>query len=192
MLIVFSFLIGVAGSTALSNVAGTIADLFGDRDMAGQAMAMFVASANIGPSLGSPIGEWICDNENLGWRWIYYINIIIGGAYAIIMCFMPETLPRLVIAREAKKLNTVDESEIEVMEAKVSVASELRFVATMTFRIMLTEPIVILLGLYNGFAYGLLFLYLDGVYDVFAVANGLSSIDADLSKSHLPIFKIYS
>lgn len=52
MLIVFSFLIGLAGSTALSNVAGTISDLFGDRDIAGQAMAMFVASANIGPSLG--------------------------------------------------------------------------------------------------------------------------------------------
>lgn len=52
MLIIFSFLIGLAGSTALSNVAGTISDLFGDRDIAGQAMAMFVASANIGPSLG--------------------------------------------------------------------------------------------------------------------------------------------
>jgi hypothetical protein len=29
MLIIFCFLVGVAGSTALSNVAGTIIDLFG-------------------------------------------------------------------------------------------------------------------------------------------------------------------
>lgn len=44
MLIIFMFLIGTAGSTALSNVAGTIADLFGDIDGAGQAMALFVMS----------------------------------------------------------------------------------------------------------------------------------------------------
>jgi hypothetical protein len=36
MLIIFMFLAGTAGSTALSNVAGTIADLFGDVDGAGQ------------------------------------------------------------------------------------------------------------------------------------------------------------
>jgi hypothetical protein len=34
---------------------------------------------------------------------------------------------------------------------------------------------------YNGFAYGLLFLYLDGVFDVFVVNNGLSYLGADLT-----------
>lgn len=36
MLIIFQFLCGAAGSVALCNVAGTIADLFGDSDGAGQ------------------------------------------------------------------------------------------------------------------------------------------------------------
>jgi MFS family permease len=135
MLIIFMFLAGTAGSTALSNVAGTIADLFGDVDGAGQAMALFVVSANVGPSIGSPIGGWITANESLGLKWIFLINVL----------------------------------------------KELRFVTTMTFRIMFTEPIVLALGIYNGFAYGILFLYLDGVYDVFAVNNGLSIISADLT-----------
>lgn len=68
-----------------------------------------------------------------------------------------------------------------MLQAKVDVLSEMKFVSTMTFRIMFTEPIVLFLGIYNGFAYGLLFLYLDGVYDVFAVNNGLSTINADLT-----------
>lgn len=173
-LIVFMLLSGIAGSTALSNVAGTIADLFGDVDNAGQAMALFVVSANTGPSIGSPVGGWICDNESLGWKWIFIINIIIGFAFAIICCFVPETLPRLVIAREAKKANAVDQREEQILKVKIDVMKELRFVATMTFRIMFTEPIVLFLGIYNGFAYGLLFLYLDGVFDVFVVNNGLS------------------
>ena len=36
MLAIFQFLSGAAGSVALSNVAGTVADLFGDADEAGQ------------------------------------------------------------------------------------------------------------------------------------------------------------
>lgn len=109
-------------------------------------------------------------------------SIIIGGAYAIVLCFLPETLPRLVIAKAAKK-GVVDEAEVQIADSQVDVLNEIKFVATMTIRIMVTQPVVVLLGLYNGFAYGLLFLYLDGVYDVFAVNNGLSIVDANLSKS---------
>ncbi|KAF4630371.1 hypothetical protein G7Y89_g7769 [Cudoniella acicularis] len=181
MLIIFMFLAGTAGSTALSNVAGTIADLFGDVDGAGQAMALFVVSANFGPSIGSPVGGWITDNPNMGLKWIFLINVIIGFAFAIVMCFIPETLPRLVIARAAQKSSTIDETEAAILRSKVDVLKELRFVATMTFRIMFTEPIVLCLGIYNGFAYGILFLYLDGVFDVFVLNNGLSVIGADLT-----------
>ncbi len=76
MLIIFQLLCGAAGSTALTNVAGTIADLFGDSDGAGQPMALFVAAANIGPSLGSPVGEWICDNVHMGAPWIFWIKCV--------------------------------------------------------------------------------------------------------------------
>lgn len=90
------------------------------------------------------------------------------------MAFVPETLPRLVIAKAAAKADEVDAEEAAILRSKVNVIQELKFVTTMTFRIMFTEPIVMMLGIYNGFAYGILFLYLDGVYDVFAVNNGLS------------------
>ncbi|THZ26612.1 vitamin b6 transporter bsu1 [Aureobasidium pullulans] len=183
MLIIFCFLVGVAGSTALSNVAGTIVDLFGAQDGAGQPMALFVLSSNYGASIGSPIGEWIGINSSMGWRWIFYMNIIWGGAFALVMCFMPETLPSVVIARAVKKRDTHDpNAEIVAAElTKVNVFQEIRFVLTMALRIMFTEPIVIFLGFYNGFAYGLLFLYLDGVFAVFVDNNGLSYVGASLS-----------
>ena len=183
MLVIFSFLIGCAGSVALCNVAGTIADLFGDSDGAAQPMALFVAFSNFGPSLGSPIGEWIAENESLSWRWIFYVNIIIGGAFAFALCFLPETLPRIVIAREVKRRGSVGQNDLALAmgSTKLSVMRELTFVSTMALRIMFTEPIVISLGLYNGFVYGLLFLYLDGVFGVFVVNNGLSYIGASLT-----------
>lgn len=88
------------------------------------------------------------------------MNIIWGGAFALAMCFMPETLPTIVIAREVKKRNT-DDPNAKVVAAemtKVNVFQEIRFVLTMALRIMCTEPIVIFLGFYNGFAYGLVTL----------------------------------
>lgn len=98
------------------------------------------------------------------------------------MSFIPETLPRIVIQNAAAKApQEVDRDEIAILRTKVNVLQELRFVTTMTFKIMFTEPIVLLLGIYNGFAYGILFLYLDGVYDVFAINNGLSEVSADLT-----------
>ena len=152
MLIIFQFLCGAAGSTALSNVAGTIADLWADRDDAGQPMALFVLSANVGPSLGSPVGEWIAENPHMGWRWIFYINIIIGGVFAFAMIFVPETLPRIVISRAVKRHGSVDENALAIAagSSKIRVMQEMRFVATMALRIMITEPIVIFLALYNG------------------------------------------
>ncbi|KAL9121227.1 MAG: hypothetical protein Q9187_002211 [Circinaria calcarea] len=181
MLIIFQFLSGVAGSTALTNVAGTIADLFGNADNAGQAMALFVWSANIGAGFGGPIGEWIVENPKLGLPWIFWINSIIGAGFAVFMCLIPETLPRIVTTKIARREDSISSEEAAIIETKVDVVKELQFVATMALKIMVTEPIVAFLGIYNGFAYGLLFLYLEGVFSVFAVNNGLSYIDAVLT-----------
>ncbi|MCJ1314136.1 hypothetical protein MMC25_007816 [Agyrium rufum] len=181
MLIIFQFLAGAAGSTALVNVAGTIADLFGDSDGAGQPMALFVLAANWGPSIGSPVGELIAENESLGWPWVFWLNAIIGTGFVFLMCFVPETLPRIVISKAAKRTNAVTETNVALVDTKINVVKEITFVTTMALRIMVTEPIVIFLALYNGFAYGLLFLYLDGVFDVFALNNGLSYLGADLT-----------
>ena len=108
-------------------------------------------------------------------------SVIIGGVFAAGMCFIPETLPRIVIAREARKAQDLSPDEIIIMESKNHVLQEVRFITTMAFKIMVTEPIVAFLAIYNGFAYGLLFLYLDGVFAVFVVNNSLSLLSADLT-----------
>lgn len=97
------------------------------------------------------------------------------------MAFVPETLPRLVIARAARRNESTNPEDIQIMQAKINVVKEMRFIISMAFRILFTEPIVLFLGIYNGWAYGLLFLYLDGVFDVFVLNNNLSYIGADLT-----------
>lgn len=183
MLIIFMFLCGIARSTALTNVAGTVADLFGDADSAGHAMGLFVLSGSVGPSIGSPFGELVGSNPYLGMRWLYLFNVIIGFGFALMGCFIPETLPRLVIGNAIAKHGTTSSQEVLKIN-KVRVWQEIRFVTTTTFRIMFTEPIILWLGWFNGISYGLLFLYLDAVLQVFSVNNGLSYVLHLLSKSN--------
>ncbi|ORY54988.1 major facilitator superfamily domain-containing protein [Leucosporidium creatinivorum] len=182
MLVIFMFLAGMTGSVALVNVAGTIADLFGDEAGSAQAMALFAASANIGPSLGSPVGEWIAENASMGFKWVGLINVIVAFAFSASLCFIPETLPKIVIPRSKNISGEADNEVAHVLAStKVSLRAELYFSATMAMKIMFGEPIVAALGITNGLAFGIVFLYLDGVFDVFAVNNGLSYISADLS-----------
>lgn len=101
------------------------------------------------------------------------------------MACIPETLPQVVIARAVRRNNSspqqveeasADSTEKVIAQSNINIMKEMRFVTTMAFRIMFTEPIVTFLGLFNGFAYGLLFLYLDGIFDVFVVNNNLSYV----------------
>ena len=156
-IIVFSFLSGVAGSTAVTNIAASVSDMF-PYAYAGQAMALFVVSANVGPSVGSPIGEAVA--ENLGYHWWYYINIIIAGTFAIILALLPETQPSVVIVRASAPGDPLAE-KIRQRRKGLNVAKEMWFVTSEAIKIFFTEPIVAFLGIFNGFAYGLLFLYLD-------------------------------
>lgn len=132
-------------------------------------MALFVVSANVGPSIGSPIGEAVA--ENLSFRWWYYIkyspvtsalnnfSIIIGGAFAVVLALLPETQPTVVIAKAAAGDPLAD--KIRQRKGSLDAAKEMYFIASEALKILFTEPIVAFLGVFNGFAYGLLFLYLD-------------------------------
>ena len=79
----------------------------------------------------------------MGWRWIFYINIIIGGVFAFCLIFVPETLPKTVIARSVKRHGSVSEGELAIAagSSSIQVLKEMRFIITMALRIMTTEPI---------------------------------------------------
>lgn len=51
--------------------------------------------------------------------------------------------------------------KIRAKKSNLNIAKEVYFVASEALKILFTEPIVAFLGIFNGFAYGLMFLYLE-------------------------------
>jgi MFS transporter, DHA2 family, multidrug resistance protein len=57
----------------------------------GQAMAVFAMGVVVAPILGPTVGGWITDNYS--WRWIFYINLPVGIAAAMMSSWAVEDPP---------------------------------------------------------------------------------------------------
>lgn len=169
MLVIFLFLSGIAGATSLNNVAATISDLFEGSDSAGQPMALFVAGGSVGPTLGGLAGTWIV-TAGYGFKWLFLANIIIGFALAIIMVFIPETLPRLVMAKAAgrpalaaKEPSQSARAYDSESQGKRVIVFNAAFALTESLRLLFTQPIILFTGIFNGIANGVLLLFITGI-----------------------------
>src|SRR5438067_2596448 len=86
-LVAFRGIQGLFGGVLMANVFTVIADLYGPETrakMRGIFAAVFGLSSIIGPTIGGYI------TDNLGWRWVFYVNLPVGiAAVAIIALGMP-------------------------------------------------------------------------------------------------------
>lgn len=73
MLIAFRFLMGLAGSTPVTNGSGTVSDMFPIHQR-GRAMAVWAMGPLLGPCIGPVAGGFIV--QDLGWRWVYWVIAI--------------------------------------------------------------------------------------------------------------------
>ncbi|KAL2313571.1 Membrane transporter [Schizosaccharomyces pombe] len=175
MMAINSAIAGAFGSSALANVASSMCDIF-TPETVGFGISLFVWGANAGASIGSPIGEALYDH----WRWFYWMNMIVGGFFVILCVLCPETLPAINIMNYS---STTGEKTVQVStlaKAKSAVVRT-KFVLSTAFKLLCTEPIIMALGLYNGFAYGLIFLYLDGLFPVFVDNYKMGYMGANLT-----------
>lgn len=86
-LVAFRGLQGIFGGTLMANVFTVIADLFPPKTrakMQGLFAAVFGLSSVIGPTIGGYL------TDNLGWRWVFYVNLPVGiAAVTVIALGMP-------------------------------------------------------------------------------------------------------
>ncbi|KAJ1924849.1 Dityrosine transporter 1 [Tieghemiomyces parasiticus] len=97
ILLIMRLLQGMSSSAGFTVGAGSISDIF-EVEERGTAMGIFFSGQMLGPVLGTILGAIL--SEHLGWRWTFWIIVILAGAGFIVMTFMiPETL-RVAVARK--------------------------------------------------------------------------------------------
>ena len=90
-LIVFRGLQGIGGGVIVSSAFIIIADLFSPRERGkymGLVASMFGLASLLGPSAGGLI------TDHLSWRWVFYVNLPLGGiAFIVIVLLLPYLPP---------------------------------------------------------------------------------------------------
>ncbi|KAJ7132372.1 MFS polyamine transporter [Mycena epipterygia] len=168
--IIARFLQGSFGSTWATMVGGTIADLWTPHER-GLPMAIFSAAALGGTGLGPVVAGWVEMNPKLEWRWVQWIQMIICGAYSILVpIIMRETRSSILLTRLAKKTRkeTGDHRYRARIEDERTSLLELIYIScTRPIHLLLTEPVVSSFSLWIGFLWGVLFCMIESIPGLF-------------------------
>ncbi|KAI0478049.1 major facilitator superfamily domain-containing protein [Xylaria cf. heliscus] len=178
MFLVFRILCGIAASGPISIGGGTIADMMAQEER-GKAIALFGVGPLIGPVIGPIIGGFV--TENIGWRWTFRIILILSGVFAIAtIIFMRETNATVLLRRKAQRLakETGNQNLAAVHEAPSKI---FRRAIVRPAKMLIFSPTVILLSLYNGTLFGLIFLLFTTFPLVFEGTYGFSAGTAGLA-----------
>ncbi|RDW58408.1 major facilitator superfamily protein-6 [Coleophoma crateriformis] len=167
---------GIAFSAPMVLVGGTLSDIWKAEER-GVPMAAFSAAPFVGPAIGPLVGGFLSDA--LGWRWLYWIQLIISGACWVLITFtLPETYTPTLLARRAAKLRKSTGNSRYVTEADINprpLGDKIRLVLLRPMQILFLEPIVFLLSTYMSVLYGLLYMFFVAFPIVFQEGKGFNA-----------------
>ena len=158
--LVLRFLSGWFASVTIANFGGTIADLF-EPHKTGRAMSLFLWAATVGSPLGYLLFALIAQNRD--WRDVFWALLgICGGIYLIMCAVLKETRHSVLLlhrrATEGKARGT-DTAKAQSHMKHRSAKELFKDALLRPFRFLFTEAIIIFASLYNGYLYGLSFLF---------------------------------
>lgn len=170
---------GFFASAPLAIVGGALADFFGPVDR-GVAVCIFAGATFVGPVAGPIVGGFMTMSY-LGWRWTAYLWVlskdqilsiltdsntrtaIMAFSFGLVGWFViDESLAPILLHRRAKKIRfeTKNWAVRAPMDEKQVTAQELiQKYLFRPFTMLVMEPILILVTLYMGLIYGILYMF---------------------------------
>lgn len=174
-LIICRFFAGMCGASQLTVVPGVLSDIF-DNKYRGVAISLYALTVFVGPFCAPFIGGFIVSSP-LDWRWTLYLPAILSFMNgAISVFFLRETYPPCLLTAKAALLRQQTGNwSLHAKQERVGV--DLRELVekyfTRPLRMLITEPIILLVSMYMSFIYGLVYALLEAYPYVFEEIYGM-------------------
>ncbi|TFK67773.1 MFS polyamine transporter [Pluteus cervinus] len=175
-MIVFRFLAGLGGSAPLALGGGLLGDVW-HPEQRGQAIAIYSLAPLLGPVFGPVCGAWIAQKST--WRWVFWSTCILDVIVQIAgLFFLRESFAPVLLERKAKAIRTsmgpekAAELNVHTVFDKQDNRSRSAIFARnliRPFAMFGREPIIQLLGLYMAFIYGIFYLSLTTLPEIFQI-----------------------
>lgn len=175
--LVFRWVSGFCGSPCLSTGGGTITDIYPPTTVP-YLLCIWSSAGVLGPVFGPIVGGYLA--PAMGWRWTIWAFTCLCSLVLIVMFFfLPETSAANILYNRAKRLRKVTgnhrlRSQSEIDTAHHKMKDNLLMLAR-AFTLTFLEPIVLLMDLYCGLLYGILFIWFESFPIVFGGIYGFNS-----------------
>ncbi|TFK23200.1 multidrug transporter [Coprinopsis marcescibilis] len=167
------FIQGAAGSGGATMVAGTISDIWVAQER-GLPMSIYTILAFGGNGVGTIIGGWVEMNDRLQWKWIQWISLIFGGVLGFIFLLVMRETRATVIARKQASKSLKEKAAMPDMLPKVNLRTMLWVSITRPMVMFFTEPIILAISTWIGFAWGVFYCMIASVPAVFTEIHGFN------------------
>ncbi|KAH7126691.1 MFS multidrug transporter-like protein [Dendryphion nanum] len=174
-LMAFRFFSGLGGSAPLAIGGGLLSDCF-NPEQRGKAISIYSLAPLLGPAIGPIAGGFI--SQNTTWRWCFWSTSIFTAFVQLSGIFLlQETYAPVLLARKRDKLreetgNT--ELHTEYDSPDKTLLNTIKVAVQRPFRLLGTQPIIIVLACYMAYLYGLMYLMLSTFPLLWSVRYGQS------------------
>ncbi|KAF2752276.1 MFS general substrate transporter [Sporormia fimetaria CBS 119925] len=159
-LLIFRFLSGLGGSAPLAIGGGVLSDCFYP-EQRGRAISIYSLAPLLGPAIGPIAGGFIVGED---WRWCFWAtSIFTCVVQAFGFFYLQETYAPKLLERKRDKLreeNGNQELRTEYEDPDKTLFKILKQAMERPFRLIGTQPIIIVLAIYMAYLYGLMYLML--------------------------------
>lgn len=174
--IICRFFAGLFGASQLSVVPALLSDIYNNIHR-GAAIAIYSLAVFVGPLSAPFIGGFIA-SSSLGWRWTLYIPAFMGFACSTLyILFLRETYAPCLLISKAATIRR--ETHIWAIHAKhdeveVDFQELVHNNLLRPLRMLVTEPIILLISTYMSFIYGIVYALLEAYPYVFESVYGMT------------------
>ncbi|KAH8817258.1 major facilitator superfamily domain-containing protein [Xylogone sp. PMI_703] len=162
-ILICRFVAGVFGSAPLAVVGGIYVDIWAPVDR-GIALSIVSTTTFTGPIAAPIIGSFITQSH-LGWRWTAWITLIGGAFFGVLgLFFVPESSHARLLQIRAKKLRHETKNwalHSKADEQPLNYNTVMTVYLTRPFKMLFSEPILLLITIYTSYIYGILYLFFE-------------------------------
>lgn len=179
-LCILRFLAGFFASPCLATGGASVGDVI-TMPYLPVGLSLWGLAAVSAPSAGPLFGAIVTVKGNYRWTF-WFVCITSGFALAVLLFLLPESYSKTILYRKAERLRAVTGNENIVSEGHIEnsrmTPSEM-LIDTLwrPFEVILFEPVVLLINLYIGLVYSIMYLWFEAFPIVFLETKGFTLIE---------------
>lgn len=187
-LLVYRFIAGAFSAAPIVSSGGALGDLWKAESRAA-ALALYAVAIGLGSTCSTIFGALLDTTGSFGWRWTFWLcGLLQMSMSAVNFIFLTESFAPVLERRKAKKLRL--ETDVWALHADLDAwrltVDEFLRVHCMRPILMFITPILFVLVLYASFTYGLMFIAITSVGELFQEYHHFSPV-----VSYLPLLGFF-